>query len=156
VRRLRLGEWLAALAGVGLVASLTLDWYGARGREAAISGFAAFDVIDVLLVLVAATGIALAAVQATHDRPALPVALGIITVTAGLLGILLVLYRIVNEPGPDEFVDVRLGAYLGLLAAIAVTAGGWLSLADEHVPGLPPGLEPELRPTPRIAADAEP
>ena len=156
MRRLRLGEWLAALAGVGLVVALGLDWYGARGREAAISGFAAFDVIDVLLVLVAATAIALAVIQATRERPALPVAAGILTVAAGILATLLVLYRIANEPGPDEFLDVRAGAYLGLLAAVAVTAGGWLSLAAEHVPGLPAGPEPELRPAPRIAADAEP
>ena len=156
MRRLRLGEWLAALAGVGLVVSLALDWYGARGRETGISGFAAFDVIDLLLVLVAATGVALAVLQATRVRPALPVAAGVLTVIAGILGTLLVLYRIVNEPGPDEFLDVRAGAYLGLLAVAALTAGGWLSLAAEHVPGLPPGPEPELRPAPRIAADAEP
>ena len=156
MRRLRLGEWLAALAGVGLVVSLGLDWYAIRGRETGISGFAAFDVIDVLLVLVAATGIALAILQASRDRPALPVAAGVITVIAGILGTLLVLYRIANEPGPDEFLDVRAPAYLGLLAIAAMTAGGWLSLATEHVRGLPPGPEPELRPTPRIAADAEP
>ncbi len=156
MRRLRLGEWLAALAGVGLIVSLARDWYGARARETGISGFAAFDVIDVLLTLVAATGIALAVLQATRDRPALPVAAGVFTVTAGILGTLLVLYRIANEPGPDEFLDVRAGAYLGLLAVVALTAGGWLSLAIEHVRGLPPGPEPELRPAPRIAADAEP
>ena len=156
MRRLRLAEWLAALAGVGLVVTLALDWYGVRGRETGLSGFAAFDVIDLLLVLVAAIGIALALLQATRDRPALPVAAAVFTVTAGLLGTLLVLYRIVNEPGPDEFLDVRAPAYLGLLAAAALTAGGWLSLATEHVRGLPPGPEPELRPAPRIAADAEP
>jgi hypothetical protein len=156
VRRLRPGEWLAALAGIGLVASLGLDWYGVRGRDAALSGFAAFDVVDILLALIAALGIALAVLQATRDRPALPVAASVFTVTFGLLGILLVLYRIANEPGPDEFLDVRAGAYLGLVAAVALTAGGWRSLATEWVPGLPPGPEPELRPPPRIAADAEP
>ena len=156
MRRLRLGEWLAVLAGVGLIASLSLDWYGLRGREAALSGWAAFDVIDVLLVLVAGVAIALAVAQVTRDRPALPVGAAVLTVTLGLLAIVLVLYRIVNEPGPDEFVDVRAGAYVGLLATAAIVAGGWLSLADEHVPGLPPGPEPELRPAPRIAADAEP
>jgi hypothetical protein len=156
VRRLRLGEWLAALAGVGLVVSLTLDWYGARGRETGISGFAAFGVIDLLLVLVAAVAIALGVLHATQDSPTLPVGAAVLAVTLGILATLLVLYRIVNEPGPDEFLDVRAGAYLGLLAAMAVTAGGWLSLAAEHVPGLPPGPEPELRPAPRIAADAEP
>ena len=156
MRRLRVGEWLAAFAGLGLIASLSLDWYGPRGRGAALSGWAAFDVIDVLLVLVAGVAIALAVVQVTSDRPALAVAAAVVTVTAGILGTLLVLYRIVNEPGPDEFLEVRAGAYLGLLAATAIVAGGWLSLADEHVPGLPPGPEPELRPAPRIAADAEP
>jgi len=156
VRKLRRGEWLAALAGVGLIVSLGLDWYGVRGREQTLSGFAAFDVIDVLLLLAAATGIALAVVQATRRAPALPVGLGVVTVIAGLLGLLLTLFRIANEPGPDEFVDVRLGAYLGLLATTALTAGGWLSIRDERVPGLPPGPEPELRPAPRIAADAEP
>jgi hypothetical protein len=156
MRRLRLGEWLAALAGIGLIVSLGLDWYGVRGRETGISGFAAFDVIDILLVLVAAMGIALAIAQATQDRPALPVAAAVLTVPVGILGTLLVLYRIVNEPGPDELLDVRAGAYLGLLATAALTAGGWLSLADEHVRGVPPGPEPELRPAPRIAADAEP
>jgi hypothetical protein len=156
VRRLRVGEWLAALGGVGLIVTLALDWYGARAREADVSGFAAFDVIDVLLVLVAGTGIALAVVQATRERPALPVAAAVLTITAGILGTLLVLYRIANEPGPDEFLDVRAGAYLGLLAVAAMTAGGWLALATERVPGLPPGPEPELRPAPRIAADAEP
>jgi hypothetical protein len=156
VKRLRSGEWLAALAGIGIIVSLGLDWYGVRGRETGISGFAAFGVIDVLLVLVAATGISLAFLQAAQDRPALPVAAGVFTVTAGILGILLVLYRIANEPGPDEFLDVRAPAYLGLLATAALTAGGWLSLATEAVRGLPPAPEPELQPTPRIAADAEP
>jgi hypothetical protein len=156
VRRLRLAEWLAALAGVGLVVTLGLDWYGVRGRETGISAFAAFGVIDLLLVLVAATGVALAVLQATQDRPSLPVGAAVVSVTVGLFGILLVLYRIANEPGPDEFVDVRAPAYLGLLATIALTAGGWRSLADEEVRGLPPGPEPELRPAPRIAADAEP
>lgn len=156
MRRLRLGEWIAALAGVGLLVSLGLDWYAARGRETGISGFGAFDVIDLLLVFLAAAGIALAIIQATRDSPALPVAAAVLTIPAGILGTLLVLYRIVNEPGPDEFVEVRAGAYLGLLATAALTAGAWLSLADEHVRGVPPGPEPELRPAPRIAADAEP
>ena len=156
MRRLRAGEWLAALGGVSLIVTLTLDWYGARGREAGVSGFAAFDVIDVLLVLAAGTGIALAVVQATRERPALPVAAAVLTATIGMLATLLVGYRIVNEPGPDEFLVVRAGAYLGLLAVAAMTAGGWLALGTERVPGLPPGPEPELRPAPRIAADAEP
>jgi uncharacterized membrane protein len=156
VNRLRPGEWLAAAAAVAIVVALTLPWYGARAREATVTGFESFTVIDILLVLAAAVGIALAVLQATQTSPARPVAFGVLTVTAGLIATLLVLYRLINEPGPDDLIDVRAGAWLGLVAVVALFAGGWLSIADERVPGQPPQPEPELRPSPRIAADAEP
>ena len=63
----------------------------------------------------------------------------------GFVGLLLVL---LNLPGS--------GAFLGLAATVAITAGGWLSVAAEYVRGLPPGPEPELRPSPRIADRAQP
>jgi hypothetical protein len=59
-----------------------------------------------------------------------------------------VLYRLINQPGPNEFIDVRWGAWLGLASTLAIAAGGWRSLATERVRGLPPGPEPELRPPP--------
>ena len=156
VIRLRTGEWLAAAGAVAIAVTLALPWYGARARQETVTGFESFAVIDILLLLAAAVGLALAILQATKDSPALPVAFGVLTVTTGVIATLLVLYRLINEPGPDEFLDVRLGAWLGLAATVALTAGGWLSLANEHVRGLPPGPEPELRPSPRIADRAQP
>jgi hypothetical protein len=150
LRRLRRGEWLAAAGGVALVVALALPWYGDA------TGFESLAVLDVLLVLLAALALALAVLQATQDAPALPVGAGVLTVTFGAIGVLLVLYRLVDQPGPNDLVDVRAGAWAGLAAALAVTAGGWLSMADEHVHGLPPGPEPELRPAPRIGPDAQP
>jgi hypothetical protein len=146
LRRLRAGEWLAAAGGAGLLVALALPWYGGQ------TGFESLAVIDVLLVLLALLAIALAVLQVTQDAPALPVGAGVLTVTFGAIGVLLVLYRLVDAPGPG---DVRPGAWLGLAAALAVTAGGWLSMAAEHVRGLPPGPEPELRPPPRIGPDAQ-
>jgi hypothetical protein len=146
--RLRAGEWLAAVAAIAVPITLALPWYGARAIEATVSGFASFTVIDVLLLLAAAVGLTLALLQATQESPTLPVAFGVVTVVAGFLATLLVLYRVVNEPGPDEFLDVRLGAWLGLAATAALTAGGWLSIANERVRGVPPGPEPKLRPAP--------
>jgi hypothetical protein len=154
--RLRAGEWLAAGAAIAVPITLALPWYGARAREETVSGFESFTVIDVLLLLVAAVALTLAILQATQDSPTLPVAFGVLTVAAGIIAVLLTVYRLVNEPGPDEFIDVRLGAWLGLAATVAVTAGGWLSIQAEHVRGLPPGPEPELRPSPRIAHRAQP
>ena len=102
--------------------------------------------IDVLLVLIAAVAFTLAILQATQTSPALPVAFGVLTVAAGVIGVLLVLYRLIDAPG--ELGDVRSGAWLGLAAVAILTAGGWLSIKNEHVSHVPPGPEPELRPTP--------
>ena len=146
LRRLRAGEWLAAVAGLTLLVSLGLPWYENSQTGDTVSGFEVFTVVDILLVLVAAVGLALALLQATQTSPALPVAFGVLTVAAGLIGVLLVLYRLIDSP--NELVDVTSGAWLGLVAVAALTAGGWLSIKNEHVRHVPPGPEPELRPTP--------
>ena len=145
LRRLRAGEWLAGAGGVLLLVSLALPWYEAGGGD--VSGYEAFSVVDILLVAVAAVAIALAVLQATQTTQALPVAFGVLTVTVGVIGTLLTLYRLIDDPG--EVSSPRLGAWLGLLAVAALTAGGWRSLANEHVSHVPPGPEPELRPAPR-------
>jgi hypothetical protein len=157
LRRLRAGEWLAAAGGVALIMSLLLPWYGAVlpiVREDSRTGFEALSVIDAALVLLALPGVALAGLQATQDSPAKPVAAGVLCVPAGVLAALLVVFRIIDVPG--DGLEVREGAWLALATALAITAGGWRSIADEYVRGLPPGPEPELRPSPRIADRAQP
>jgi hypothetical protein len=146
--RLRAGEWLALAGGAALAPSLLLPWYGARARAATVSGFEAFAVIDLLLVLLSLLAIALAVLQATQINPALPVGASVVTTAFGLVSVLLVLFRIVDQPGPNAFIEVERGAWVGLAATLATAAGGWLSMAAEHVRGLPPGPDPELRPTP--------
>jgi uncharacterized membrane protein len=148
VIRLRPGEWIALAGGAGLVVSLLLPWYGARAREATVSGFEAFSVTDVMLVLLALLALALAVLQATQDSPTKPIGASVVTVAYGIVCVLLVLLRILDQPGPNEFIEVRPGAWLGLAATVAIVAGAWRAMATERVRGLPPGPEPELRPTP--------
>ena len=147
VRRLRPGEWLALAGGVALLVSLFSTWYSVSAGllTARASGWQAFTVIDVLLALVAAAGIALAVIQAVQTRPALPVAASVLLVPVGFLGVLLVVFRLIFQPGPNELVSLGAGAWLGLAATLAITAGAWLSIADERVSHVPPGPEPELR-----------
>ena len=152
MRRLRAGEWLAATGGVALIVALLLPWYEIGPR--AVTGFEALTVVDVLLALVALLGMALAVLQATQDSPARPVGAGVLSVPAGLLAALLVAFRLIDAPS-DAF-EVRAGVWLALAAALAITAGGWLSIANETVRGLPPDIEPELRSSPRIADRAQP
>ena len=129
LRRLRAGEWLAATGGVALLVSLLLAWDGST-------------VVAVLLAGLAVLALALSVLQATQTSPAKPVGAGVLTVTFGTVGVLLVL------------VDALVPA--ALLSTVAITAGGWLSIGAEHARGLPPGPEPELRPSPRIADRAQP
>jgi hypothetical protein len=145
LERLRAGEWLAGAGGVVLLVSLFLPWYGLGGLD--VSGFEALTVIDLLLALLALLAIALAVLQATQDGPALPVGAAVLTATLGKVGAVLVLFRIAFEP-ESSALEVQIGAWLALVATVAITAGGWLSLMNEHVRGLPPDVEPDLRPTP--------
>jgi hypothetical protein len=145
MRRLRAGEWLSATGGVALLVALALPWYGLGNAD--VSGYDSLAVIDLLLTLIALLGIALAVLQTTHDTPAMPVGAAVLCVTFGIIGALLVVFRLIDEP-ESSVLEIRIGAWLALAATIAIIVGGWLSLANEHVPGLPPDVEPELRPTP--------
>jgi hypothetical protein len=134
VNRLRPGEWLAAAAGVVLIVSLFMaDEFG---------------VIGIVLVLVALVAFALFVLQATRISPALPVAFGVLTVTAGSIGTLLAVVLVIGDGGD--------GAWLSLAAVVALTIGGWLSIRDERVRGLPAQPEPELRPGPGRGAPPRP
>jgi hypothetical protein len=147
--RVRTGEIVAGVAGAVLLLSTFLEWYTVRGRAEGLTAWGAFSFVDLLVALVAVLGIALAASQVIGRGPALPVALGVITTTLGLAATLLVLYRILNQPGPNDVIGVALGAWIGLAASLGVFLGAWLSLSDERSrPADPPPPVPERRPTP--------
>jgi hypothetical protein len=153
MRRLRDGEWIAGAGGVALLASMFLHWYGAAleipDRIIGPDGFAvelggaeataweAFGVLDVVLLLLALVPLALVVAQATRRSPAIPVALSVLTSLAGMLAALLILYRIVDQPGSNELVTVQAGAWAGLLAALVIAGGGWRSMRVEPIPGAP-------------------
>ena len=149
MRRVRAGELVAGAAGVVLLAAMFLNWYSVNSRDDSLTAWEAFSVVDVLLAIVALLGIALALSEVIGRGPSLPVALGVVTTTLALAGTLLLAYRIINQPGPNDLISVEAGAYLGLLAGVGVFLGAWLSLSDERPrPVDPPPPEPQRRPTP--------
>jgi hypothetical protein len=139
MRRLRDGEWIAGTGGLALLAAMFLHWYDIDVRIAAVelTAWQAFDVLDIVLALLALVPLALVLTQATRRSPAIPVAFSVFTTLAGALAALLILYRIVNQPGPNDVVDVQAGAWLGLLAALVIGAGGCRSMRVEPIPGTP-------------------
>jgi len=126
--RLRLGEALAAAAGVLLLVVLFLPWYGALQEDD--SAWEALRVLSVVLALTAVLAIGLALVTVTGRSVAIPVAASVLTAGAGIVATVLVLYRLLDEPGPNELVSVKYGAYLGLGAAFAVAFGGWQAMRE--------------------------
>jgi hypothetical protein len=149
MRKIRTGEMAAAAGGVLLLVAMFLPWYGLRGREETLTAWAAFSIVDLVLALAAVLGILLLVLQVVGRGPAGPVALGVLGGIVSIVAVVLVGYRILNQPGPNEFVTVRVGAWLGLLATVVIAGGTWVSISDERPrPVDPPAPEPERRPTP--------
>lgn len=149
LRRLRVGEWITALAGVALLVSLFLPWYGARSPERATtesSGFEALAVLDVVLALVAAAAVALLVITATQRLPAVPLGFNVFLVLAALLALLLVVWRVLDLPGDAG--SREWGLWLGLAGALGILVGGMVALRDDRRPH--PGRSTDLsgRPAP--------
>ena len=108
------------------------------------------------MLALAAVGCAawLAIANATGGPVAQSVAASILTATAGTLAfVLLVLRVLVFQPGPNDLIVVRYGAWLGLLAALVLALGGWWATKDERTDApesafTPP--EPRPAPPPRL------
>lgn len=128
LRRLGVGEWLAAASGVALLVSLFLPWY-----EPSASGWESLAAIDVLLAFVAASGVLLAIVTAMQRVPAVPVALSALVTLAGAFGVVLVLLRLLDLP--DGVAGRDWAIWLGLAGAVGIIAGALLAMRDEVRPG---------------------
>jgi hypothetical protein len=162
--RLRRGDVIAGLGGVALLVVMFLTWYSAggsadfRGRTIEVkinlTAWEAFSVTDLILAVTALSGIALAVITASRRSPALPVAASVITATLGALATLLVFYRILNQPGPNEFYEVKLGAFLGFLAVLAVAVGGYRAMRDEDWEDAP--VATDVRSTPPAEGPPDP
>jgi hypothetical protein len=154
VRRLRIGDWVAGLAGIVLAGSLFLDWYSA-GEEAA-SAWEAFAAGDAILLAAAAGGLAVALVSASARTTAIPTGVAPLVITLGLVAAVVVLFRVLSPPdvgaaGAD--VEREIGLWLGLAATIGVFLGAWRSSADERIPR-PSGVRStehvEMLPAPKV------
>jgi hypothetical protein len=153
LRRLRVGEWLAAVSGAALLVSLFLPWYGAGGGSS--TAWEALAVLDILIALVAASAVVLLVVTATQRVPAVPIALSACVTFAGAIGVGLVLIRVASLPDGADGREWAL--WLGLAGAVGIVVGGAVAIRDERIspPGRPTDLtgrptaaQPEIEPLP--------
>jgi hypothetical protein len=128
LRRLGAGEWMASISGVVLLVSLFLPWYGPSA-----SGWESLAAIDVLLALVAASGMLVGIVTAVQRVPAVPIATSALVMISGTFGVLLVLFRVIDLPGGAAGREWAL--WLGLAGAVGIAAGAFIAMRDEIRPG---------------------
>jgi hypothetical protein len=125
--RMRAGEWLAALGAAGLLVLMFFDWFEASGWST-LGWF-----MDALVCVAIFGGLALSYMTFKRASPAWPVGAAVLTWIVGSLIFLVLLVRVtITQPGADELVSVQLPAYLGLLCAALIPAGGFLSIRDER------------------------
>src|SRR5919112_117633 len=129
LRRLRAGEWVAGIAGLVLLVSLFLAWYGDDAGSR--TGWQSLGALDVVLTIVALSALAIPVVTALHRVPAVPLAHQSLTVLAGVLALLLVLVRVLNMP--DWATDRDEGLWVALAATLGVVVGSLVAMRDERL-----------------------
>jgi hypothetical protein len=127
---MRIGQKIAGGAAILLFIDMFMSWYSidlgqgvlgqtiARnaGVDTTANAWEAFSSTDLILfALIVATLVSLS----IGDR-----APGPIVAAIGALATLLVFWRILNQPGPNKYIDVSWGAYAGLLLCGFLTYGG--------------------------------
>jgi hypothetical protein len=138
--RIRTGEMVAGIGGIALFVFLFFDWFGGGAEvtgsvvngtatlsHPGISGWDALtDLPGFLIILSGVAGIALAYLAAAGQRVNIPVQRGAVTALLGALAVLLILWRMfAGSP------TLKIGVFLGLAAAIAITAGALMALAED-------------------------
>jgi hypothetical protein len=130
LRRLRLGEWIAAISGFVLIASLFLPWEtGADGGE--LNGWQSLAAVDVLLTALGVAAIAVWIVTATAKAPAPGVAAEALVTPFALVLSVICAFRASGIDGD--------GAKLALLGSVGVLAGVLVGMRSERLsrPGRP-------------------
>jgi hypothetical protein len=149
ISKLRTGELVAAVGGIVLLVSMfALDWYEISGFGGLVeqfgdavgveTGIKAWDgqgflgtIANLVILAAGIAAIALAVLTATSRTPALPVAASALTAGLGIGAVIMVLGRMVFQPGPNEVVDLRFGILLALIGSAVVAYGGWRSMQEE-------------------------
>jgi hypothetical protein len=133
--RLSRGEKIAGAAAVLLFIDMFLSWYSANisgalsaaanrfGVDTSATAWQAFSTTDILLLITIIAALAMVGTRVMARTVNLPVSLPLVVAALGALMTLLVLWRIINQPGPNDFINVEYGAYIGLILIAALTYG---------------------------------
>lgn len=140
-RELFADQRLAALAALGLVASMFLPWYqqtgfavargGAEKVEDSLIAFESWGFVEASILLVALAVLLLLFLRGERRAFHLPFGDGIVIAAGGLWVMFLLFYRQVDKPGGDESgtlkttVGVSWGIFVAFLLGALLAYAGW-------------------------------
>jgi hypothetical protein len=144
--KLRRGELIAGVGGIVLLLALFIfDWYGVDvnittpfGDIGGGADFGAWDgqgftgtIANLVILAAAVAAVGLAVLTATARTVTLPVAASALTAGLGIAAVVMVLMRMVFQPGQDEFIELRFGIWLALISSAVIAYGGWEAMREE-------------------------
>jgi hypothetical protein len=146
--RLSTGEKVSAVSAILLFIFMFFDWFGVEvsgvpGFTGDVSGaggsaWDALDVIPIFLMLAIVVAIGVAVIRLTDADLEPPISLNAIVAALGGLAVLLILYRIIDQPGGggdfggvEVDVTLKLGIFLALVAAGGIAYGGYRAMQEE-------------------------
>jgi hypothetical protein len=132
--KLSVGDQIAVVSGIVLIIALFLPWYGVDVNIGPVSAsqsanaWEALSLIDILLLLVGVIAVGVPVAKAMGSFPD-EVSAPVLVLGAGAVGLVLVLFRLIDLPTPDLGGGVdfgrKWGIFVGLLATAGVAYGGW-------------------------------
>lgn len=140
VDRLSTGEKIAGVSAILLFIFMFLDWFTVSASNGFVSvsvGGSAWDALDVIpiilmIAILAAVGVALVRLTEADFEPT--ISMNAIVSILGIISVLLILYRIISPPDSGfsgVSVDPAVGIFLGLVAAVGITYGGYRAMQEE-------------------------
>ena len=175
INRLSLGDKIAGGSAIALLLIMTIfKWFGLEvesnvagfGVSDSLNAWKSFSFIDIILLVTCLTALGMVYMRASDTHVDLPFSISVAVAALGALSTLLILFRIISPPdfetgGVDVAgVDINntreIGAFIGLIAAAALTYGGFRAmdedgtsfqdagdrLRDRSGPGAGPGAGP--------------
>ena len=116
---------VGAIGGLGLLVASFLPWYSVG--EDNVTAWQAFSVTDIVLAAAAVIGMSIAACVLLRISVSYPVAGSSVAAGFGALAAVLIVIRMINQPGAGGS-SLEIGAWLGLASAIAITVGGYMGM----------------------------
>lgn len=135
VNRLSRGEKIAGAAALLLLIDMFLNWYSVNisgalsaaasraGIDTSVDAWQAFGTTDLLMLITILAALTMVGLRVMGRSANLPVSLPLVVAALGAITTVIVLWRIINQPGPNDFINVEYGAYLGLILLAGLTYG---------------------------------